>query len=214
LPASEVVAINASPKPPSRTGRNRRINLGLFGIPTVAGLIGFISLIVAVVSALIAYLDWQGNVADRAATPTPSLTVPSTGSTTSSSPTPSQTPEDLSYQLSAAAVDSHTVTVTAKASGQPEPGLTYWFILEVNWGNGNIDYYPRRGMTGRSTSFDITIPANAETTYARQGRIYGLNSAQNTQAEDRLKRQGATGVDDFFEEATGQPVSNAAKLPY
>jgi hypothetical protein len=127
---------------------------------------------------------------------------------------PISTPEDLSYQLSAAPVDSHTVTVMAKASGEPEPRLTYWFILEVNWGNGNIDYYPRRKMTGKSTSFDVTIPANADTTYVRQGRIYGLDSTENAQAEDKLTRQGATGIDDYFDEATGQPVSNAARLPY
>jgi hypothetical protein len=66
----------------------------------------------------------------------------------------------------------------------------------------------------RPNDEEVTIPANAGTKYVRNGRIYGLDSAQNVQAEDRLKRQGATGVDDFFEEATGQPVSNAVKLPY
>ncbi|MEU5934505.1 hypothetical protein [Micromonospora sp. NPDC047187] len=143
------------------------------------------------------------------------------GESTSSTPGPSiaptasgPTPQDLRYQLSSSPGDSHTVKVTAAASGEPEPGLTYWFILEVNWGDGNIDYYPRRKMTGRSTSFDLTIPANAETQYLRNGRVYGLDSAQNSQAEDLLKRQGARGVDDFFDEATGQPVSDAVKLPY
>ncbi|MEU4475578.1 hypothetical protein [Micromonospora sp. NPDC023888] len=132
----------------------------------------------------------------------------------SPSPTSSPTLEDLRYQLSSSPGDSHRVKVTATASGEPEPGLTYWFILEVNWDDGNIDYYPRRKMTGRSASFDLTIPANAETRHLRNGRIYGLDSAQSAQAEDLLKRQGATGVDDFFDEATGQPVSDAVKLPY
>lgn len=127
---------------------------------------------------------------------------------------PVSTPEDLSYRLSAAPVDSHTVTVTAEASGEPESQLTYWFIVEVNWGDGNIDYYPRRKMTGKSTSFDVTIPANADASYVRQGRIYGLDSAENAQAEDKLTQQGETGTDDYFDEATGQSVSNAARLPY
>ncbi|RQX16691.1 hypothetical protein DDE19_14025 [Micromonospora ureilytica] len=139
----------------------------------------------------------------------PSTPAPSTAPAASS-----PTPQDLHYQLSSSPGDSHTVKVTATASGEPEPGLTYWFILEVNWGDGNSDYYPRRKMTGRSTSFDLTIPANAETTYLRNGRIYGLDSAQNSQAEDLLKRQGASGVNDFFDEATGQPVSDTVKLPY
>ena len=138
-------------------------------------------------------------------------------STPTSSATPiasSPTPEDLRYQLSSSPGGTRTVKVTAKASGEPEPGLTYWFILEVDWGDGNVDYYPRRKMTGRSASFDVTIPTNAEIKYLRNGRIYGLDSAQNSQAEDLLTRQGPSGVNDFFEEATGQPVSDAVKLPY
>ncbi|MFG1884024.1 hypothetical protein [Micromonospora sp. NPDC049102] len=139
-----------------------------------------------------------------ASTPTPSV-VPATSS---------PTPEDLRYQLSSSPGDSHTVKVTATASGEPEPGLTYWFVVEVNYGDGNIDYYPRRKMTGRSTSFDLTIPANANTKFARIGRVYALDDAQNSQAEDLLTRQGATGVDDFFDEAIGQPVSDPVNLPY
>jgi hypothetical protein len=129
--------------------------------------------------------------------------------------------EDLSYQLTASPATSptapgnlRTVKVTAKASGQPEPGLTYWFMLEVNYGTGYIEYYPRRKMTGRSTAFDVTIPDDADTKFVRSGRIYGLNSAENAQAEDRLTRQGATGVNDFFDKPTGQPVSDAVKLPF
>jgi hypothetical protein len=182
----------------------------MFGTTTVGNLINFIGLIVAIVGVLIAYLGLRGDGEVRTDPPTPSLTVPSTVPVIPVIPAL----EDLSYQLSAASVDSHTVKVTAKASGEPEPGLTYWFILEVNWGDGNIDYYPRRKLTGRSTSFDLTIPANANTTYVRHGRVYGLNSAQSAEAEDRLTRQGATGVDDFFDEATGQPVSNAVRLPF
>ncbi|MET8283102.1 hypothetical protein [Micromonospora sp. NPDC005174] len=139
-----------------------------------------------------------------ASTPTPSV-VPTTSS---------PTPEDLRYQLSSSPGDPHTVKVTATASGEPESGLTYWFVVEVNYGDGNIDYYPRRKMTGRSTSFDLTIPANANTKFARNGRVYALDDAQNSQAEDLLTRQGATGVNDFFDEATGQPVSDPVKLPY
>jgi Caspase domain len=151
----------------------------------------------------------------------PTPTQPTRAQPTSAQPTfitpksqPISTPKDLSYRLGATSVDSHTVTVTAKASGEPEPRLSYWFFVEVNWGNGNIDYYPRRKMTGRATSFDVTIPSNADPSYVRQGRIYGLNSAENAQAEDKLTRQGETGTDDYFDEATGQSVSNVAKLPY
>jgi hypothetical protein len=233
-----VVAINDPKTPTGRTGRARRINLGIFGNPTVAGLIGFIGLLVAMASALIAYLDWQGNVAERAAItatePAQSKAAQSTAPITPSSPpaasdtsrpptaanpkaiaqTTAAPAADLSYRLNASPVDSHTVKVTAKASGQPRRGLTYWFVLEVNWGGGNIDYYPRRTLTGSSSTFEVSIPANADPRYARQGRIYGLNNTQNTQAEVKLEAQSTTEEDDYFDNATGQAVSNATTLPY
>jgi hypothetical protein len=125
----------------------------------------------------------------------------------------SSTPEDLSYQLSASPGDPRTINVAARASGQPDPRLTYWFIVEVNYGKGYIQYYPRWTMTGRSTSFDVPIPGEAETKYSRTGRVYGLDSSHNTQAEDRRKRE-ISGTNDYFEKAPGQPVSNALNLPY
>ena len=141
------------------------------------------------------------------------LAPPSTANAGPVSSSPSSTPEDLGYQLSASPGDPLSVKVSAKASGQPVPGLTYWFIVEVNYGTGYIEYYPRWKMTGRSTSFDVPLPGKANTEYRRNGRVYGLNSSQNGQAEDKLGHS-TSGVDDFFDKPIGQPVSNAVKLPY
>lgn len=141
---------------------------------------------------------------------------PSTGPASSAptSPAPGLTSAVLSYQLSASPGGSRTVEVTATASGQPKQGLTYWFMLKVDYGKGYVEYYPRRTMTGQSESLDVKIPDEADLQYVRSGRIYGLTNAENAQAEDRFTRQGATGVNDFFTKETGQPVSNAVKLPY
>jgi hypothetical protein len=125
----------------------------------------------------------------------------------------SSTPEDLSYRLSASPGDTRTVNVVADASGQPDPTLTYWFIMEVNYGKGYIEYYPRWTMTGRSMSFDVQIPGGAATEYSRIGRVYGLDSTHDTQAKDRLAR-ASSGANDYFEKAPGRPVSNAVNLPY
>ena len=205
--SSEVAAISDPTTPTGRAGRSRRINLGVFGHPTIANLIGLIGLFIATASAFIAYFDWQGNVAERVNKATPASAAPA-------SPTPATATPELSYQLTAAPVDSHTVRVTAKASGRPRPGLTYWFVLEVDWGGGNIDYYPRRTLTDSPGTFEVTIPADADPSYPRQGRVYSLNSTQNTQAEAKVEAQSTTRQDDYFDNATGQTASNAVKLPY
>jgi hypothetical protein len=129
-------------------------------------------------------------------------------------PSATSTPGKFSYVISASPAGPNTVRVVTTASGQPVPGLTYWFILQVNYGTGYVEYYPRRKMTGESESFEVTIPAGADTRYVRSGQIYGLNNTQNSQAEDKLEQQGATGVNDYFTKELGQPVSGAVKLPY
>ncbi|MEU4159243.1 hypothetical protein [Actinoplanes sp. NPDC026670] len=238
------MTISVSPAPQG-TPRRRRVDLGVFGNQTVVGVITFIALIVGMISALIAYLDWQINVTQGASTvsspspsvatgPTPSMaasetkpaitspaTVPGTRSPAATAspphaPAPADRPpaEDLSYRLSSTAVNADTVAVTADASGQPQPGLTYWFIVETNWGDGNIDYFPRRKLTGASQEFEITIPPDAEAKYVRHGRIYGLTSSQSADAEGKLERQSTTRTDDYFDRATGQISSNAIRLPF
>jgi hypothetical protein len=211
---SEVATISDPTTPTDGTGRSRRVNLGIFGHQTVGNLIGAIGLLIATASAFIAYFDWQGNVAERGAKGAPASSASSATPRPSTETSPTSPAPELSYQLTAAPVDSQTVKVTAKASGQPRPGLTYWFVLEVNWGGGNLDYYPRRTLTDSSTSFEVTIPPDADPSYPRQGRVYALNSAQNTQAEAKLEAQSTTREDDFFDNATGQTASNAVKLPY
>lgn len=142
-----------------------------------------------------------------ASTPSPGAGV----TVSSTSPSPA---EDLSYQLEATHVAARTVGVTATASGSPVPGLTYWFVVEVNYGDGNTDYYPRRKMTGKSATFDLTVPDIADLKYVRTGRVYAMSMDQNAQAEDLYTRQGANGKNDFFAEPTGQSASNGVTLPF
>ncbi|GGL21262.1 hypothetical protein [Mangrovihabitans endophyticus] len=144
---------------------------------------------------------------------TPASAVDPGGGAAMSSTSPSPA-EDLSYQLKASQVSPRTVRVAAIASGVPVPGLAYWFVVEVNYGDGNTDYYPRRKMTGRSATFDLTVPDISDLKYVRTGRVYAMSKNQNAQAEDRFTRQGASGVNDFFAEATGQPASNGVTLPF
>ena len=139
-------AISDPTTPTSRTGRSRRINLGVFGHPTIANLIGLIGLLIATTSALIAYFDWQGNVAERAGKATPTNSAPA-------SPTLATAAPELSYQLTATPVDSHTVKVTAKASGRPRPLRRF--------PPAHICPPPYRGGTGGGARVSVVIEAYA-----------------------------------------------------
>jgi hypothetical protein len=120
----------------------------------------------------------------------------------------------LSYHLDSSSVAAHTVSVSTSPTGRAETGMTYWFMVEVDWG-GNIDYYPRRRLDARKSTFDVSIPSNADTKYARTGRVYALTGEQAAQAQILLDRQTSpTGEDDFFAEQTGRSVSNGERLPF
>ncbi|GAA0568365.1 hypothetical protein GCM10010172_60750 [Paractinoplanes ferrugineus] len=138
---------------------------------------------------------------------------PTAGPVTSD-PASCPTAGDLRYELVATRDGARSVKVTAKASGRPEPGLTYWFVLEVDYGNGNSEFYPRQTITACPSPFQVGIPAEADPKYVRRGRVYGLDSTLNAQAEVLVQRQTTTRVDDFFKDAPGKPVSNEVSLPF
>lgn len=210
---SEVVAISASSTPPE-AARRSRISLGILGEQSVTGVIGVLALMATITGVVIAYLDWQNNLANNPQ-PVPSSSSASPSLSPSPSPSASPTPlRDLNYQLSAKATGPRVVEVTANASGQPEDGLTYWFILEITWDDGNVDYYPRRKLTANSAAFDLTLPADAETRFTRQGRVYAMDARESKEAQIRLDRQSGSKEDDFFGEATGKTVSNVVTLPF
>jgi hypothetical protein len=133
-------------------------------------------------------------------------------------PTPGRTKPvgvALSYRVKASSLDARTVKVTTTATGRPESGETYWFMLEINWGDGNTDYYPRRRLDDQAETFNISIPTDARTDVVRTGRVYALDAAQSADAEARLARQTSTASeDDFFAESTGRAVSNGERLPF
>jgi hypothetical protein len=145
--------------------------------------------------------------------PTPAVTNTSTVTTPAPS-SPAPVPEDLRYEITATHLRPREVRIKASAYGQPERGLTYWFFVEVDYGTNYIEYYPRRKLTGRSTTFDVQLPEKADLNFPRTGRIYGLASAQNGEANVMLQRQADSNQGDFFVKPPGQPASDPAKLPF
>ncbi|AEV84851.1 hypothetical protein ACWT_3827 [Actinoplanes sp. SE50] len=148
----------------------------------------------------------------------PSTAGPSSVNTTTGTTTPVVTaapaPEDLHYDVAATRNRAREVRIKAMAYGQPEPGLTYWFFVDVDYGNNYVEYYPRRQLTGRTTSFDVVLVEDADLKYSRTGRIYGLTGAVSDEAAVKLKRQETTRKNDFFTEPPGQPASDAVTLPF
>ena len=93
--------------------------------------------------------------------------------TSSAGPTGKVTGSSL-YALSASPIDDRTVEVTVTPPGKPAAGQFYWFFVEVDWRDGNTDYYPREQLTGGSQTLTITVPANATMEADRTGRVYRL----------------------------------------
>jgi hypothetical protein len=130
-----------------------------------------------------------------------------------------ETAEELRFTLSAAGTTANTVEVVPDASGQAEAGRTYWFMIETDWGNGNIDYFPRRQVSATTPAFEVSIPPDADLKYARHGRIYALTGSESAQAEIMRQHQqeqagGTVRHDTYFTNPTGQIASNAVRLPF
>jgi hypothetical protein len=242
--------LEISAPPTSRRRQDRpaagRGRFGVLGDAKLAGLIGLVGLVLALIGVVIAFLSWRGDEQDRAANTPSTATAPATatvpatanastmasastaaeGTTATERRTPTSIPKPaarpaqsaglaLSYRLDATALGARTVKVTTTPTGRPESGETYWLILEVNWGDGNTDYYPRRRLGDQAEKFDVSIPADARTDVVRTGRVYALDAAQSADAEVRLGRQSSTtNEDDFFTEPTGKAVSDGERLVF
>ncbi|WP_250035652.1 hypothetical protein [Paractinoplanes maris] len=171
--------------------------------------------VLALIGVIIAYLAWRGDEGERrnvaGGDASPSI-APSNASGNASSSTPAG---PLRYQLDAGSLDDRTVRVAATTSGAPEASTAYWFILEINWGDGNTDYYPRRDLKGDAATFDVTIPADASTDVVRTGKVYALTPAQASQAQVYLDRQANPAADDdFFDNPPGEAKSAGVRLPF
>ncbi|WP_433788797.1 hypothetical protein [Actinoplanes sp. CA-252034] len=182
--------------------------------PHIGSLVAIAGLVVAVVSALIAYLAWRGDERERqgAAPPSPAASSPPAVSSRPSAPAPSAGP--LRFRLAADRVDARTVEVTPISTGAARPGLTYWFVLAVSWGDGNTDYYPRAELHGGDDPFLVTIPKDADDKATRAGRVYAFDARETEDARTRLERQKTRTGEDYFPEETGDPVSTAVPLPF
>jgi len=224
--------------------RSRFRVLGDAKLAGLVGLIGLVLALIGVVIAFLSWRgderDRTARVAPATASPAATGNAPPTASTSTTAsalvvatgttaaerrtatsipkPTPGPTKPisvALSYRVKASALDARTVKVTTAATGRPESGENYWFMLEINWGDGNTDYYPRRRLDDQAENFNISIPTDARTDVVRTGRIYALDAAQSADAEARLARQTSTASDDdFFAESTGRAVSNGERLPF
>jgi hypothetical protein len=153
--------------------------------------------------------------APTSVTGAPGTDVAEPASATATTRTPAaRTP--LQYQLTADKSGERMVHVNAVATGTPVSGLSYWFMLEINYGDGNIDYFPRVELNGRTQALDIDIPAGANTAFVRIGRVYALSGSEAARARKlkALQDQGPSDAEDFFPERTGTSKSNGVRMPY
>ncbi|GAA0453180.1 hypothetical protein Ade02nite_01320 [Paractinoplanes deccanensis] len=198
--------------------------LRFLGSPKFAGGVA----VVGVVIALLAYIgDVQGRQQPDVAGPVASASASGVGAastaaspsssaaSTATSPTASREAGGTgSFELSTRRLDDRTVEVDITPPADPAEGRAYWFFVEVDWRDGNTDYYPREQLTSDAQTLTVAIPPDATLDADRTGRVYGLTPAQSTEAGERLKRQQTTRQNDFFPNVFGTAASASVKLPF
>lgn len=93
-------------------------------------------------------------------------------------------------------------------------GRDYWLFVEIDWRDGNTDYYPREKLTGHQRTLVVDIPPDATLDAERAGRVYALTPAQSAATDDRVERQQTTKVDDFFANPPGAAASGSIALQF
>ncbi|WP_433364727.1 hypothetical protein ACQPZX_34485 [Actinoplanes sp. CA-142083] len=170
--------------------------------------------VVGVVIALLAYIgDEQGRREPGPVTPAPGPTATASPATASPAAS-SKAGGSRLFALSPRPVDDRTVEVAVTPPENLAPDRVYWFFVEVDWGDGNTDYYPREKLTGKADTLTVTIPPDAPLDAKRAGRVYSLTAAQSAEADVRLERQQTTRQDDFFPDVVGTVASGSVKLPF
>ncbi|WP_148308106.1 hypothetical protein [Actinoplanes friuliensis] len=149
-------------------------------------------------------------VQSRSATPSASP------STAAPGPSPATKPKQRNgaFQLTAQPLDARTVEVAVTPPTGLAAGRDYWFFVEIDWRDGNTDYYPREKLTGATQTLVIDIPPDATQQADRTGRVYALTTDQSREAAVRLQRQRTSKEDDFFADAPGATASQATGLPF
>jgi hypothetical protein len=117
------------------------------------------------------------------------------------------------FRLAVQPLDARTVEVAVTPPARLTTGRDYWFFVEVDWRNGNTDYYPREKLTRGPQTLIIAIPSDATLQADRAGRIYALTPDQSADAAERLERQQTRKDDDFFANTPGTTASHATPLP-
>jgi hypothetical protein len=214
---------------PGPADRKRRGPMDFLGWPKFAGLI-------AVISAVIGLLAYVGDMQERrhksdqsstasagsSARPTASTSPSVSNSSPTTPPSTATSGDDSSkkvsgtgsFALATRKADARTVEVDVTPPAKLTDGRVYWFFIEIDWRDGNTDYYPRERLTGGSQSLVVDIPPDARLDAGRAGRVYALTAAQSTDAEVRLNRQRTSKEEDFFPEKPGAAASAAVKLPF
>ena len=145
----------------------------------------------------------------------PTTTKPATTASTTAPNKPPQTGVTTStHRLAVQPIDARTVEVTVTPPARPSTGRDYWFFVEIDWRDGNTDYYPREKLTGNRETFMISIPPDATLDADRTGRIYALTADQSADAQQRLERQRTSKDDDFFGNPPGTAASASVTLPF
>jgi hypothetical protein len=117
-------------------------------------------------------------------------------------------------RLATRPIDARTVEVTVTPPARLTAGRDYWLFVEIDWRDGNTDYYPREKLTGHQRTLVVDIPPDATLDAERAGRVYALTPAQSAATDDRVERQQTTKVDDFFANPPGAAASGSIALPF
>jgi hypothetical protein len=222
------IATNSSAGPTGQEGQGR---MAFLGWPKFGGLVAVIGVVIALL-AYVGDLQERRHKAEQGTSASGGSGAPTgTGGPASASPTAPASPTTIppstpptadgppvsgtgSFALTARKIDTRTVGVEVTPPAKLTRERVYWFFIEIDWRDGNIDYYPREKLPPVATSFVIDIPSDARLDAGRAGRVYALTAAQSADAEVRLGRQSGSKEDDFFPEKPGDAASAATTLPF
>ncbi|WP_327102828.1 hypothetical protein [Nonomuraea glycinis] len=140
----------------------------------IVAIIGAVATIaVAVITVVVPILT--EDPAPPTTTPSPSRS-PSATPPPPTAPSPSSPPLTKSGQpvgLSVEPAGRRAVAVTATLNRPARSGYAYWFVLEVHQvSDTHSEFYPRQSLTQKETTFEISIPGDADISRPRTGRVF------------------------------------------
>lgn len=144
----------------------------------VAAITGIAAVVAGIGAAVVPLL-----AKDSPPTSTPSVSEvypPSIKQPPSTPPVPPGQP----VKLSVTPAGHRTVAVTAELNRPARSGYAYWFVLEVHQvSNTHSEFYPRQNLTSGGTSFEISIPDDADAGRPRTGRVFEVTGEMSKRME-------------------------------